>query len=478
VRQTRLWLVTFVVVAVAGQLAVGMRASRTATVTGDEPFYLATAQSLVSDGDLDLRDEYAPAAAQREFRRFWDGTVPLWRQMEPTRDGRLLAPHEPGLPLLIAPAYAVGGLEGVRRWLVLLWAAAMAFAALLVRRVLPYAPAVLAIGTAVVVGAGVPGLVYASQVYPEGPAALCVAAALVVLASDRARPVLLAALLVALAWLGVKYVPLAALLGALAVPTWFWARSSPHVGLSAPKTRLVAAGVFVTVAAVHYAWWHLHTFGGFTPYGTNVVWAGEGTASIVADHVDVANRTYRLYGLFVDARFGLFVWLPAAVLAIVGVRRATLRYAAAVGVCVLMGTFASITIMGWWFPGRMLIAAFPVLTVLIATGAARLPRTASAVLGAWSLAIAAATAWGAHHRWIRLAVDPFDLGVPLPPRWLFPDFREFAAPEILASLGWLAAAVGLVSFARWRPSCSWTATPLPTAPSSRSRPRSRPLPGR
>ena len=51
-------LVAFLLVLVAGQLAVGMRASRTANVTGDEPFYLLTVQSLVSDGDLDLRDEY------------------------------------------------------------------------------------------------------------------------------------------------------------------------------------------------------------------------------------------------------------------------------------------------------------------------------------------------------------------------------------------------------------------------------------
>ena len=46
-------------VALAGQLAVGMRAAQTSDITGDEPFYLLTTQSLVSDGDLDLRDEYA-----------------------------------------------------------------------------------------------------------------------------------------------------------------------------------------------------------------------------------------------------------------------------------------------------------------------------------------------------------------------------------------------------------------------------------
>jgi len=111
-----------VLVLAAGQLAVGMRASRTASVTGDEPFYLLTAQSLLSDGDLDLRDEYR----NREERRFWDGSVRLWKQMKPTSDGRLLSPHDPGLSLLTLPAYAAAGLRGVQRLLVVLWALAMA----------------------------------------------------------------------------------------------------------------------------------------------------------------------------------------------------------------------------------------------------------------------------------------------------------------------------------------------------------------
>src|SRR4051812_21417393 len=165
------WGVAFLVVLVAGPGAGGVRASTTATVTGDEPFYLLTAQSLVSDGDLDLRDEYRHADV--EMARFWDGTKPLWKQMEPSAVGRLLSPHDPGLAVLVAPAYALGGLEGVRRFLVVVWAAAMGCAALLARRlgVAPWA----CVLPACAVGAGPVGVVYASQVYPEGPAALCLA---------------------------------------------------------------------------------------------------------------------------------------------------------------------------------------------------------------------------------------------------------------------------------------------------------------
>src|SRR3954453_5784293 len=162
----KVWVVAFLVVLAAGQWAVGMRASTTATVTGDEPFYLLTAQSLVSDGDLDLRDEYRHADV--EMARFWDGTKPLWKQMEPSAGGRLLSPHDPGLAVLVAPAFWLGGLEGVRRFLVVLWAAAMGCAALLARRlgVAPWACVVAACA----VGAGPVGVVYGSQVYPEGAA--------------------------------------------------------------------------------------------------------------------------------------------------------------------------------------------------------------------------------------------------------------------------------------------------------------------
>lgn len=433
----RLAAIVFVVVAAAGQLAVGMRASHTASTTGDEPFYLLTAQSLKSDGDFDLRDEYR----NREYREFWDGRVELWKQMTPASDGRLLAPHDPGLPVLILPAYAAGGLRGVQRLLVLLWAAAMACGALLARRA--GAPPWAAVLAAVVVGAGTPGVVYASQVYPEGAAALAVALALLLATGGRARPFLMAAVLVALAWLGVKYVPLGVLAAAV------YARKH---GVDR------RAAVVLALAAVHYAWWHVHTFGGLTPYSTNVVWSGEGDSSILADHVDWSGRSYRLYGLFLDARFGLFRWLPLAVLALWGVRR---LYAGVLAICVLMGTFVSITMMGWWFPGRMLIAGLGALVVLVALGAARFPRTAF-VLAAWSLAIAAAVVVAARTGDVRLAVDPWTVGFPLAPAALFPDFRTFGARQIGLSVTWAAALTILL----WRSSSSSTATRWRTEPSS------------
>ena len=446
-RSARVAVLTFVLVALAGQLAVGMRAARTSDITGDEPFYLLTTQSLVSDGDLDLRDEYATG----EVDRFWRGTVPLWKQMAPMPDGRLLSPHDPLLSVVVAPAYEWFGVRGVQRFLVLLWAAAMAIAALVALRF--RAPPWAAVGGAVVVGAGPPGIVYASQIYPEGPAALCVALALLLAAPNPtsrgnrpgiSRPissgVALAAVLTALAWFGVKYVPVGAVLGV----AWAWRHRED-------RRALAATAALVTVSGAAYVWWHLHTFDGLTPYATNVVYSGEGSASIIASHVGITGRSYRLYGLFLDARFGLLRWLPAAAIAVWGLGRRTVLPAAVFAVGVLMGAFVSITMMGWWFPGRMLVAGFPALVVLLALGAARLPRPA-VILGGWSLAIAAALVWAARTGGVHLAVDPFDLGLPLAPAVLFPDFRSFGGREVLTSLAWILGLLGLrlgVSPRRW-----------------------------
>ncbi|HEX2849230.1 MAG TPA: hypothetical protein VHN98_01700, partial [Acidimicrobiales bacterium] len=341
-----------------------------------------------------------------------------------------------------APAFAFGGVAGVERVLVLVWALAMAFAAVLARRA--GAPVWAALLGAVAVGAGPPGLVYASQIYPEAAASVCVAGGLLVATGRRARPVLLVAAIVVLEWLGVKYAPLALLV----VGTWAWR-------FRRERRAVAGAAAAFAVAGVHFVWWHLHTFGGLTPYSTNVIWAGEGTAQIVRAHVSLSDRGYRVYGLFLDARFGLLRWLPAAALAVIGARRRRAWvHLGALAICVALGSFVSITIMGWWFPGRMLVAALPSLAVLVALGAARVPRTAL-VLTVWGLGIGAAVAWAAHHGGIRLAVDPWTVGVPLAPAALFPDFRAFGPPQILKSLAWAAALALLAALTLRAPRASW-----------------------
>ena len=72
-----LWLVIFAAFATT----IGLPASPGNDLSESEAQTLLVTESIVSDGDLDLRDEYADADEQ--FARFWNGSIPLWKQMEP-----------------------------------------------------------------------------------------------------------------------------------------------------------------------------------------------------------------------------------------------------------------------------------------------------------------------------------------------------------------------------------------------------------
>src|SRR3712207_131660 len=97
-RAAAVWLLLFAVYA----STLGIEAiAPDREYAGVEPHYLLTARSLVDDRGPDLRDEY-DARAYREF-------VPSLRPDGSLTDGRVNEPHGVGFPLLIAPAYAIGG---------------------------------------------------------------------------------------------------------------------------------------------------------------------------------------------------------------------------------------------------------------------------------------------------------------------------------------------------------------------------------
>ncbi|MGI9100003.1 MAG: hypothetical protein ACR2H2_16175 [Solirubrobacteraceae bacterium] len=125
-RAAALWIVLFAAYAAT----IGLPSFGTSQFGGDEPHYLLTAESIVSDGDLDLRDEYA-ARAYRD-----------WYPYVLDRHGRLTngqanEPHGAGFPLLIAPAYALGGPLAVQLLMAAIAALAFTLGALLARRVVP-----------------------------------------------------------------------------------------------------------------------------------------------------------------------------------------------------------------------------------------------------------------------------------------------------------------------------------------------------
>jgi hypothetical protein len=73
------------------------------SVSGDEPHYLIVAHSLVTDGDLDLANNYGNG----DGRRFGADGLKNDLHARVNRHGELWSVHDPGLSFLIAPVYAV-----------------------------------------------------------------------------------------------------------------------------------------------------------------------------------------------------------------------------------------------------------------------------------------------------------------------------------------------------------------------------------
>ena len=73
-------------------------------VSGDEPHYLLMAQSLWHEGTSTC----ATTSSGEDYREYTPGPVAP-HYGAPRRDGRPFPAHSPGLPLLLAPVYAIGG---------------------------------------------------------------------------------------------------------------------------------------------------------------------------------------------------------------------------------------------------------------------------------------------------------------------------------------------------------------------------------
>ena len=358
----------------------------------------------------------------------------------PTEDGRLLSPHNPGLSVLVMPGFALGGLVGAQVQLMLIAAAAMALAFLLAERLtrLPRVCWLVTLG----VGLAATPFIYSTEVYPEFPAALAlIISLLLVTRKEGLRPADAAYVAIALSvlcWLGVKYVPLAAL-----VSIYFLLRANT----SGRLTLVVLGGLSTTL----FVWFHLATFDGLTPYGVNVVYAGLSTGEIVESHVELGERAYRLWGLFVDRRFGVGRWAPLLLMSIPGMvlmaRGAPIHrlILVLVSIQVLIATFAAITMMGWWFPGRTLLTVLPLMVIPIALVAERVPawaRAAMALLALYGATVTAGLAHAGHAGEITIAVDPFDLAF-LPFRGtanLFPDYTSWTGETWVLTIVWLTLA--------------------------------------
>jgi hypothetical protein len=441
-RAAALWLVFFAVYAAT----VDMRAFDGSSYAGDEPHYLLTAKSIVNQGEIDLTDEYR----SRSYRSFYPRTLDPHGLLT---EGRLNEPHGVGLPLLISPAFAIGGAVGVEILLAALAALAMLLAYRLAVRVVPDP---WALGATIAVGLSPPLLGWSTAVYPELPAAAALCGAALLALRVTARPTRRSAygcfaLIALLPWLEPKLLVPGAVIALYSFQSLRRARR-PVLAITAVEVVGFSIALYVGLNNA--------LFGGPTPYSAA---SGDASGLDAAFPVGYLERAYRLVGLLIDREYGVLRWAPVLALAFVGAivlwreRRSGLARAipglrgeesaallcgAAALAQVFVAVFLSPSAFGFWHPGRYLIPALPLCVPLVALGLRRAPRigTLLALIGvAASIWLYVDVRWGGGGLVTGLPAAPWG-----PLDRVFPLFTEGAAYPFVLAAALAAAAVALL----------------------------------
>jgi hypothetical protein len=431
------------VVAAWGLLGVPARAKEGEQVMADEPQYLLSALSLAEDRDLWIDDELA---AER-YRPFYDIILPV--QTERLDSGHAASPHDPLLPVLLAVPMGLGGWVAAKVTLVALAGVLAGLLTWVAHRRLAV-PLGVAAGTVLAFGMAAPLTAYASQVYPELPAALAVIAAVACLtapAVGRRTTAGWAVAVVALPWLGVKYAPVAVALAALGL-LQLW-----RAGDRQWRLALVTVGG-LALAGAAYLVVHRLIYGGWTVYAAGDHFV-DGQLTVMGHEPNYTGRSRRLVGLLLDQGFGLAAWMPGYLLAVpaLGVlarRRppgwTTLVVPLAAGWAT--ATWVALTMHGWWWPGRQTVVVLPCAVLAVAWWVgqvrSRIPFQAVVATG-----IAGAVTW----LWLVVEVlqrgDVTLIGTfeatsnPLYRAWraALPDFRHLGTGDWLLTGLWLAALI-------------------------------------
>ena len=305
-RQDRGLLVVVCVAALLCAATIPGTLSRLNPLTGDEPFYVMTAISLLHDHDLDESNNYADHDYDEFYPadplpRGWRGWPAFPRDLPPhpahsTLPG-LHTKHGLGLSLLIAVPYALAGRLGA----VLVVSACAALLAgqmyLLGRET--RASTRLSALVALALVSCMPVLPYATLLFPEIPAALLLVYAVRRLSATRntaAQWALTGAAIGFLPWLHQRFGLTALALGLVLLARW--ARRVPWRELAWALTPLAIGGLSIVL---YNEWLY-----------------GQATQS-TADHAgfnDAAGTLNGAFGLLLDAQWGLWIVAPIFVLAL------------------------------------------------------------------------------------------------------------------------------------------------------------------
>lgn len=279
-------------------VAAGIWTTRRVAPTGDEPYYLLAADSLLHGEGFALDRRWSEIASSGYDPG--DHLADLPRQSAPSRRAPGHFPlHDLGLSMLLALPFSIGGRALAVACVGVAMAAAVALAHRAASRLV--SPR-MAAGGALLGGLSVPALTYSGQLFPDSLMAVAVAAGLAALVG--AAPLWAGAIgIAALPFLHLRGWPLAIAL-LLAVG---WGRTRrDRATLLAPLLAVVIGGSVLDQAV----------YGVPLPHaGFLLFFTGRADTSLGAY---ATTTPFGVLGLFVDRAFGLLPAAPVALLAFVG----------------------------------------------------------------------------------------------------------------------------------------------------------------
>jgi len=437
---------------------VAARSVQRESPTGDEPHYLVLAQSLLLDRDVKVGNNYA----RGDYRSYYGG--PLEPHVVRSRvDGEAYSIHAVGISVLVAPAFAVGGLKGAAIWIAALAAIGAAFVWSAAFALTGDAAAAWFAWAAVVLTS--PGLLHGALIYPDPVAGMLLSGGVLALGLANTRGTAappwptwssfaLGLAIGALPWLHTRLILPAVILGSLLL-----VHLARDRAFGASRRRHIAAfaAPFVVVVLLWplFSWETFGTLNPVAPYGDRVPLEARYAAS-------------GLLGLLFDQQFGLVANAPVHLVSLMGlVSLWKMRRRLAVELLLLVVPYAvaSAAYPMWWGgaspPARFLVPVVFPLGIAAAAGWASQDargRAVSATLLLISIVMAIALAAGAdgtlaynlttgRARWIDWAFPLLDVPSGLPSFFrgtpsggvpATPIVRELAVPALF----WIAALAG------------------------------------
>lgn len=358
----------FFLLPLAVGLAVAPWSDRARAPNGDEPYFLLLAESIASDLDFDLSDEYRNRIGSERFGRPIEPQPGDFEGADGTRRSR----HESLLVFYLVPFWIAGGTLGCRIGMLLLWAA------LSERLVAMFRALQLPAGGAFRAWAATlfapPLALFATQIWTEVPAALAVAIAIESWASARRVEPRRARRSYAAFALALVALPLLKLrLAAIAIPI-------AAARLLERGRRLPASGGLLAIAALVAFVLSRNRATVGRPLG---VYSWSDLPVFDAPPVE-----YLLHGvgLFFDLAFGLLALAPIWIYVLVGighlVREGGVARTAFVAAFPYLLLLVSLDAWygGWSPPFRYGVALLPILAVALAHALPAAGRSGSALL--------------------------------------------------------------------------------------------------